>query len=138
MPNFELAIQEFARVLKPGGLLAATVWQSDDNVPFFKVTKDLAAGGPRAVSSWAPELRASAGVLHLTMLPHSLTITCTLCLVAAVPSLPPQLQSMTCSWQAPPPPPPPRALATQPPCWRLLETRGWRAWSAGSCSWRSP
>lgn len=68
MPNFELAIQEFARVLKPGGLLAATVWQSDNNVPFFKVTKDLAAGGPRAVSSWAPELRASGGRLPMQAL----------------------------------------------------------------------
>jgi len=43
MPSFEVAIREFARVLKPGGLFAGTVWQSEDKAPFFQVTMGLAA-----------------------------------------------------------------------------------------------
>lgn len=46
MPSFDVALKEFARVLKPGGLFAATVWQSEDKVPFFLTTRLLAAGAP--------------------------------------------------------------------------------------------
>lgn len=44
MPSFEVALKELTRVLKPGGLFAAAVWQSEDKAPFFLVTKELAAG----------------------------------------------------------------------------------------------
>ncbi|PRW57037.1 methyltransferase type 11 [Chlorella sorokiniana] len=53
MPSFELAVKEFARVLKPGGLFAAAVWQSEDRAPFFLVTKKLG-------TEYDPELARTA------------------------------------------------------------------------------
>jgi SAM-dependent methyltransferase len=47
VPRWEQAIKEFLRVLKPGGVLAFTVWGPADRVPFFGLTRDLAAGGCR-------------------------------------------------------------------------------------------
>ncbi|KAI7836751.1 hypothetical protein COHA_009389 [Chlorella ohadii] len=59
MPSFEVAIREFARVLKPGGLFAATVWQSEDKAPFFQVTMGLAA-------AYDPELARTAAASTAT------------------------------------------------------------------------
>lgn len=53
MPSFEVALKELTRVLKPGGLFAAAVWQSEDKAPFFLVTKELAA-------EYDPELARTA------------------------------------------------------------------------------
>lgn len=35
-------MREFCRVLKPGGLFAATVWQPEERMPFFLTVKQLA------------------------------------------------------------------------------------------------
>lgn len=42
MPSHTAALREFCRVLKPGGLFAATVWQPEERMPFFLTVKQLA------------------------------------------------------------------------------------------------
>lgn len=53
MPRVERALAEVARVLRPGGVLAAAVWMEEAKVPFFKVTKGLAAGARPALQNCA-------------------------------------------------------------------------------------
>lgn len=44
MPNAGGALAEMARVLKPGGHFAATVWGVEERVPFFHLTRQLVLG----------------------------------------------------------------------------------------------
>ncbi|KAL4452437.1 hypothetical protein ABPG75_008099 [Micractinium tetrahymenae] len=42
MPSDNAALREFARVLKPGGVFVATLWQAQEQVPFFELTLKFA------------------------------------------------------------------------------------------------
>ena len=69
MPSFRKALAEAARVLKPGGIYAATVWQAEEQVPFFRLAKEVAAeydaaSAPAAGSSIAVRFGDPAELLE--------------------------------------------------------------------------
>jgi hypothetical protein len=43
-PDYPKALAECHRVLKPGGLLAVTVWHSLPRIPFMQVLRDFCQG----------------------------------------------------------------------------------------------
>lgn len=69
MPRYRTALAEFARVLKPGGIFAATVWQAEERVPFFHLAREVAAeydtaSAPSAGSSIAVRFGEPAELLE--------------------------------------------------------------------------
>ena len=117
VPDVGAALAEFKRVLKPGGVLAVTVWKSLELVPFFKVNTELAAGGGRCCQSGWPAFPIPSPLLDPSQAP---TLT------------PPPAQCTT---------PPPPALSpllcvsgTPRTCWPHWRHRGLQAFSAAGCS----
>lgn len=69
MPSYRKALAECARVLKPGGTFAATVWQAEQQVPFFLLARKVAseydaASTPSAGSSIAGRFGDPAELLE--------------------------------------------------------------------------
>jgi ubiquinone/menaquinone biosynthesis C-methylase UbiE len=69
MPSYRKALAECARVLKPGGIFAATVWHTEEHVPFFLVAREVAseydaASTPSAGSSIAGRFGDPAELLE--------------------------------------------------------------------------
>ena len=69
MPSYRKALAECARVLKPGGTFAATVWQAEQQVPFFLLAREVAseydaASTPSAGSSIAGRFGDPAELLE--------------------------------------------------------------------------
>lgn len=131
IPNVQAALAAFARVLKPGGALLATVAQPPDVQPFWTFLSELAEGG--VVVSILLHLKTLPRQLVMTavsMPQHTFMRSSTSVHLISSPPPPCRTHATQKSAHLPAPHQPrrptrlslaPAALATRSPCWTQLQ-----------------